>query len=63
MKVLKIIGHLIFITIFLLVAFFGIGPVAMADGTTKERIITLIIVILIYFLWAWAYRIFIRKTR
>lgn len=60
---LRIIGHIVFIAVFLVITFFGIGPVAMADGTTKERIITLIIVIIIYFVWVWAYRIFLRKTR
>lgn len=60
---LKIVGHIIFIAIFLLITFFGIGPVAMADGTMNERIITLVIVIILYVFWLWAYRIFIRKTR
>lgn len=60
---LKVIGHIVFICLFLLITFFGIGPVVFADGSMKERIITLIIVILIYVVWIWLYRVFIRKIR
>ena len=45
---------------YLLVTFFGLGPVLFADGSVAERTITLIIVLLIYvalsFIWY-----FIRK--
>ncbi len=60
---LKVIGHVVFIILFLLITFFGIGPVVFADGSINERITTLIIVILIYGSCIWLYRIFIRKMR
>ena len=60
---MKIIGHIIFIILFLLISFFGIGPVLMADGTSQERIITLIIVLIIYGMWFWLYRYFIKKMK
>lgn len=60
---MKIIGHIIFIILFLLITFFGIGPILMADGTSKERIITLVIVLFIYVIWFLLYRYFIRKMK
>lgn len=33
---------------FLLVTFFGLGPVLMADGSMGERILTLLVVICLY---------------
>ena len=40
---------------YLLVTFFGLGPVLFADGSSAERAITLFIVLLIYaalsFIW------------
>lgn len=44
----KTIIIIIFALLYLLVTFFGIGPVLMADGSMQERIMTLIVVILIY---------------
>lgn len=41
---------LIFALIYLVVTFYGIGPVLFADGSIQERIITLIIIIIIYVL-------------
>ncbi|MFD1019846.1 DUF6954 family protein [Thalassobacillus hwangdonensis] len=37
-----------FIIVFLAVTAFGIGPVVFADGPTDERILTLIVVLVIY---------------
>lgn len=42
--------YLIFGVLYLGVTFFGLGPVLLADGSTEERIITLVIVIFIYVL-------------
>lgn len=42
--------YFIFIVLYLGVTFFGLGPVLLADGSTEERIITLVLVILIYVL-------------
>lgn len=60
---INIIVHIVFIGIFLLVSFFGIGPVLMADGVVGERIVILIIVILIYILWFFLYRYFIKRAK
>jgi hypothetical protein len=38
----------IFIPIYLLITFFGLGPVLLADGSTSERIITFLIVVVLY---------------
>ncbi len=51
----------IFATLYLLVTFFGMGPVLMADGSVQERMITLIVVILIYVLLTVAFRRLLRR--
>ncbi|WP_373864175.1 DUF6954 family protein [Paenibacillus glycanilyticus] len=53
----------VLLIIFLLVTFFGLGPVLFADGSMKERMITLGIVILIYASIAFAAYFIFRKTR
>jgi uncharacterized membrane protein len=45
---------------YMLVTFFGLGPVLLADGGRTERIITLIVVILLYLLLT-AITIYLRK--
>lgn len=40
--------NLLFLTAFLLVTFFGIGPVLLADGSMQERLFTLLLVLLIF---------------
>lgn len=44
----KIFIYSIFIVIYLVLTFFGLGPVILADGSSSERITTLLIVILAY---------------
>lgn len=44
---MKIVLRIVFGIAFLLVAFFGLGPVLMADGMPGERTLTLIVVLLI----------------
>ncbi len=51
MKSLKIIIDILFVTLFLLITFFGIGPVLFADGSDSERQRTLLVVLLIYVIW------------
>lgn len=51
---------LIFICLYLVVGFFGLGPVLFADGSMQERLITLAIVILIFIALTY---IFIRLLR
>lgn len=50
---MKILFYIIMSIAFLLVTFFGIGPVVFADGPVSERIITLVIVLVIYILLGW----------
>ncbi len=47
-NLMKIIFYIIMAVAFILVTFFGIGPVLFADGQMAERMFTLAIVILIY---------------
>lgn len=44
----RILLYSVFVILILLVSFFGLGPVIFADGTLRERILTLLIVIAIY---------------
>ena len=50
----------VFVCLYLLVGFFGMGPVMFADGSAQERLITLAIVILIFIILTY---IFIRLLR
>ncbi|PKM94359.1 MAG: hypothetical protein CVU84_09805 [Firmicutes bacterium HGW-Firmicutes-1] len=58
----KIIIYFLFIILYLLVTFFGLGPVLMADGTNMERLYTLMIVLMFYgiitFALIWLKKIF-----
>jgi hypothetical protein len=45
---LKWIVYLLFAAAYLLVTFFGLGPVLLADGTAQERWVTFLVVLLIY---------------
>lgn len=46
-KPLHLLLNILFLTAFLLVTFFGIGPVLLADGSMQERLFTLLVVLLI----------------
>lgn len=45
---IRIIINTVFIILFGLVTFFGLGPVLLADGSAKERITVLVMVLIIY---------------
>ncbi len=45
---MKLAIYLIFIVLYAGVTFFGLGPVLLADGSAQERILTSLVVILIY---------------
>ncbi|GGB39659.1 DUF6954 family protein [Fictibacillus barbaricus] len=55
---MKIVLRIVFGIAFLSVAFFGLGPVMLADGMMGERILSLIVVLLIfaalYVLYKWS---------
>jgi hypothetical protein len=55
MRKIKWIWYIILSIAFLLVTFFGIGPVVFADGGIGERILTLGVVILIYVFLGWIF--------
>jgi hypothetical protein len=48
--VIKKIIYVILIILLLLLTFFGLGPVIFADGTSTERMYTLLVVIVLYLL-------------
>ncbi|MBO8172996.1 MAG: hypothetical protein H0Z33_14040 [Bacillaceae bacterium] len=52
----RLFVHLIFIFCLLLVAFFGLGPVLMADGSLSERMLTLGVVSILFLGLGWLYR-------
>lgn len=60
---MHIIVHIIFITLLLLVTFFGIGSVLLADGVMSERLFTLAVIIGIYFVLIWLYKKILRSIK
>jgi high-affinity Fe2+/Pb2+ permease len=58
---MKIVLRIVFGIAFLLVAFFGLGPVLIADGMPGERTLTLIVVIGIFALLYVVYRWLMKK--
>ena len=59
---MKWLGHTFFIVLLLLVTFFGVGPVVFADGVIQERLLTALIVLIIYLILLYLYRKFIKWT-
>jgi protein-S-isoprenylcysteine O-methyltransferase Ste14 len=57
----KILIYIIFIVIYLVLTFFGLGPVILADGSSSERITTLLIVILAYAVVTLIFRWLLRR--
>lgn len=45
---IKYLGYIVFTLLIAAVTFFGMGPVLFADGPTSERVITFVIVVIIY---------------
>lgn len=58
-----ILVRIIFIILALLVTFFGLGPVLLADGVLTERLFFLGVVILIYAVLIVAYRMVLKKIK
>jgi hypothetical protein len=50
---MRVLFYIIMVAVFALVTFFGLGPVLLADGTTRERVLTLLAVLLLYLLLGW----------
>jgi hypothetical protein len=53
--------RIVFLSLFALVTFFGLGPVLMADGVLKERILTAIIVLAVYIFLSYLYKKMVLK--
>lgn len=62
---MKPIIPILFITLLLLVVFFGIGPALIADGLMSQRLFTfaLFIGIFMYVALVWVYTIFLRRRK
>lgn len=58
---MKVLGYIIFSALFVIVTFFGIGPVILADGTLTERLLTLAIVIITYIVLIGIFRYWRKK--
>ncbi|MDF2530595.1 MAG: hypothetical protein K0R80_1940 [Clostridia bacterium] len=52
---------LVFICLYLVVGFFGLGPVIFADGSMQERLITLAVVLFIFIVLTWLLIRLLRK--
>lgn len=53
----------VFIILFVVITFFGVGPVLIADGAMQERIITLAIVLLLYVAMSISLKILLKKFK
>lgn len=63
MKSIRVMVDILFMAIFLLITFFGVGPVLFADGSDQERMITFLVVLLIYAIWTALLMLWRRKSR
>ncbi|MGG3466376.1 hypothetical protein ABES02_02255 [Neobacillus pocheonensis] len=52
---MKYVLHAFFLILIALVTFFGLGPVLLADGAVRERVLTSIVLVLIYALLGFGY--------
>jgi len=50
---MKILFFTVIAIIFILITFFGLGPVLLADGSMGERMTTLAVVLLLYLILGW----------
>ncbi|WNS46216.1 DUF6954 family protein [Paenibacillus sp. MMS20-IR301] len=51
-----------FAVLYLLTTLYGLGPVLLADGSFRERMLTLAVVLLIYAGITWGLRDLLRRT-
>jgi hypothetical protein len=59
----KNIAYIAIIAAFILVTFFGLGPVIFADGGSGERFSTLLVVLLLYAILVVLYRLARNKLK
>lgn len=55
--------YALFAVLYILITFFGLGPVLFADGSAGERVLTLIVVLLIYAAVTVGLRIILKRLR
>ncbi len=60
---MKLVIYIVYAILFMLVTFFGLGPVLMADGSAGERAVTLAVVIVLYVLLALLLRFLIKRIK
>jgi hypothetical protein len=53
----------LFFIVYLLITFFGMGPVLLADGQMQERVITLAVVLLLYVGITIIFKIVLKKLK
>lgn len=53
----------LFAVLYMLITFFGLGPVLFADGSARERVLTLTVVLLIYTAVTLAFRLILKRMR
>jgi hypothetical protein len=51
----------VFICLYALLTFFGLGPVVFADGSMQERLLTLAVVVILYILLTFILRQFLKR--
>ncbi|WP_174729442.1 DUF6954 family protein [Mesobacillus harenae] len=54
-------AHVMFILLFLLVGFFGLGPVLLADGIREERLFTAFVVMVLYMFLLFLYWLILKR--
>ncbi len=60
---MKWIIIVLFTILYLLITFFGLGPVFIADGAMQERVITLAVVVFLYVLLTIVFRAVLKKFK
>jgi uncharacterized membrane protein YhaH (DUF805 family) len=60
-RMMKLVVWIVFVILFILVTFFGLGPVLLADGSAGERAATLAAVIALYVLLVLLLRFLIKR--
>ena len=55
--------YILFALLYALTTFFGLGPVLFADGSDRERLVTLVVVVLIYAAITVLARIVLKRRR
>lgn len=55
--------YILFAILYVLTTLYGLGPVLLADGSFRERMLTLIVVLLIYAGLTWWLRSLLKQLR